>query len=144
MKIVLTFDSFDEFQDQVAGYAARLAEMKAKKTLVPLEAVAESCKKLNEKLQAEQEPVTVAPENVPDPEPAQAPAEAPAADDKPDIDEKSYRLEVRRVLSKLNKMEGHKGEAVELIKTFGVSRMDDVALADLPALKKKAEEIINA
>ena len=130
MKIVLTFDSFDEFQDQVNGYAARLAGMKAKKTLVPLEAVAESCKKLQEKLTA--------------PEPAPAPAEAPAADEKPDIDEKSYRLEVRRVLSKLNKMEGHKGEAVELIKTFGVSRMDDVALADLPALKKKAEEIINA
>ena len=143
MKIVLTFDSFDEFQDQVNGYAARLAGMKAKKTLVPLEAVAESCKKLEEKLTApEPEPVAVTPENVPDPEPA--PAEVPAADEKPDIDEKSYRLEVRRVLSKLNKMEGHKGEAVELIKTFGVSRMDDVALADLPALKKKAEEIINA
>ena len=143
MKIVLTFDSFDEFQDQVNGYAARLAGMKAKKTLVPLEAVAESCKKLQEKLTAPApEPVAVTHENVPDPEPA--PAEAPAADEKPDIDEKSYRLEVRRVLSKLNKMEGHKGEAVELIKTFGVSRMDDVALADLPALKKKAEEIINA
>ena len=41
MKIVLTFDSFDEFQDQVNGHAARLAGMKAKKTLVPLEAVAE-------------------------------------------------------------------------------------------------------
>ena len=127
MQITLSFDSFEEFQTEINKYAARLKPKKP--DLVPVEDVVEAIK---EQEKAEK------PAPAPKPE-----AEAPAADEKPAVDE-SYRLEVRRTLSKLNKMEGHKGEAIALIKTFGVSRLDDVALNDLPALMQKAEEAINA
>ena len=79
----------------------------------------------------------------------------PAAEEKPkkaanvanvanvaNIDE-SYRVKVRGVLAALNKKTG-KNTATELIKGFNAAKLTDVALEDLPALMKQAEEALNA
>lgn len=84
----------------------------------------------------------------------ETPAPAPAAEEKPkkaekpapadtaDIDE-SYRVKVRGVLAALNKKTGE-NTATKLIKGFGVAKLTDVDLKDLPALMKQAEEALNA
>nr|DAX61916.1 MAG TPA: hypothetical protein [Caudoviricetes sp.] len=58
------------------------------------------------------------------------------------VDE-SYRTRVRKTLASLNKKTG-KNTASELIHTFGVEKLTEVALEDLPALMQKAEETLNA
>ena len=73
----------------------------------------------------------------------------PAAEEKPKKAEKaekideSYRVKVRGVLAALNKKTG-KNTATELIKGFNAAKLTDVALKDLPALMKQAEEALNA
>ena len=52
-------------------------------------------------------------------------------------------MEVRKTLAQLNKKVG-KNIASELIKGFGVDKLTEVALADLPALMSKAKEALNA
>ena len=54
-----------------------------------------------------------------------------------------FRVEVRKTLAQLNKKVG-KNIASELIKGFGVDKLTEVALADLPALMSKAKEALNA
>ena len=131
MKIVLSFDSFDEFQEQVGRYAAKLRPKKPE--LVPVEDIAavvkaEEAKKAAPKKEA-------APEPTPAPEPE---AEKPAA-----VTE-DYRAEVRHVLHELNVKKNSKTAATDIIKTFGVSRLTDVPLSDLPELMKKAQEALDA
>ena len=131
MKIVLSFDSFDEFQEQVGRYAAKLKPKKPE--LVPVEDIAavvkaEEAKKAAPKKEA-------APEPTPAPEPE---AEKPAA-----VTE-DYRAEVRHVLHELNVKKNSKTAATDIIKTFGVSRLTDVPLSDLPELMKKAQEALDA
>lgn len=67
---------------------------------------------------------------------------APAPEPEPEVDE-SYRVEVRKVLAALNKKTGE-NTASKLIKEFGVDKLTDVKLADLPALMAKAKEVRDA
>ena len=60
----------------------------------------------------------------------------------PQVDE-SYRVEVRRVLAKLNK-KTETNTATKLIRGFGVEKLTEVALKDLPELMRQAEEALNA
>ena len=139
MKIVLSFDSFEEFQEQINSYARRLC---GKSDLVPIEDVTaaikaedlnKSAQKTAEKKAAEKKAEPAA-EETPAPEPAEAPAE---------VDE-SYRTEVRRVLYEYNKKTGKKTSATDLIQQFGVNSLSKVALSDLPALMQMAQEALNA
>ena len=54
-----------------------------------------------------------------------------------------YRIEVRKLLAKLNKKTGQ-NTAKKLIQQFGAGKLADVKLEDLPALMAKAEEAYNA
>lgn len=130
MKIVLTFDSFEEFQKEVGRYAAKLRP--AKPEAVPLEDVAAVLK-----AEAEKKPEPKKdPAPAPDPEPAQAPEPVKVTED--------FRAEVRHVLHELNKQKNSKTAATDIIKTFGVNRLTDVPLSDLPALMAKAKEALDA
>lgn len=135
MKIVLTFDSFEEFQEQVGRYAAKLKPKKPE--AVPLEDVAavlkaEEAKK--EKLAPKQEPTPAS-----DPEPVPE-----VKGEKPVTVTEDYRAEVRHMLHELNKTKNSKTAATDIIKTFGVNRLTDVPLSDLPALMEKAKEALDA
>ena len=127
MRIVLTFDSFEEFQEQVGRYAAKLKPVKP--VAVPLEDVAAVLKAEADKKPAEKKEA-----------PAKK-AEEPAAA-APEVDEK-YRIEVRKVLAELNKKTGE-NIASKLIKDLGKDKLTDVALSDLPALMAKAKEQLDA
>ena len=130
MKIVLTFDSFEEFQKEVGRYAAKLRP--AKPEAVPLEDVAAVLKaEAEKKPEPKKDPVPA-----PDPEPAQAPEPVKVTED--------FRAEVRHVLHELNKQKNSKTAATDIIKTFGVNRLTDVPLSDLPALMDKAKEALDA
>lgn len=127
MKITVTFDSLDELY----------AHMNLNKGFEPI-------------------PVTLARAEQPAQE-AQEPQSAPEGfqpEDNPPFDEKpqekpatdvteDFRIEVRKFLARLNKSTG-KNTASELIKTFGVSKLTDVKLEDLPALMTKAKEVYDA
>lgn len=132
MKIVLTFDSFEEFQEQVGRYAAKLKPKKPE--LIPVEDVAavikaDEAKKAEKPKQAEPAPEPV-------PEPVAEPKQVTVTED--------FRAEVRHVLHELNKQKNSKTAATDIIKTFGVSRLTDVPLSDLPALMDKAKEALDA
>lgn len=79
-------------------------------------------------------------EAAPMPEPAQE-APEPEKPDAPAVDE-GFRMTVRKTLAELNKKAG-KNIASELIKGFGVEKLTEVALADLPALMEKAKEALD-
>lgn len=123
MKITVTFDSLDEFE-AFKGTAA-VAPQSAQKPVEEQEAP--KAKKSAPKEEAPAE--------------AEAPKKtaAPAA---PAVTE-DFRVEVRKTLAQLNKSTGG-NVAKELIKGFGVSKLTEVKLEDLPALMKKAQEALNA
>ena len=73
---------------------------------------------------------------------APAEAETPKAAATPVVTE-DFRVEVRKTLAQLNKKTGG-NEAKELIKGFGVSKLTEVKLEDLPALMEKAQAALNA
>lgn len=73
---------------------------------------------------------------------APAPEPTPEKEDTPEVSE-DFRIEVRKTLAKLNKKVG-KNMASDLIKEFGVEKLTEVALSDLPALMDKAKEALNA
>lgn len=122
MKITVTFESLDEFQAYMKNAAPEAA-------------------------QKPQEPPKAAPVKN-DPPKAQKPKEAPTAAPKPDVNRvtgeppaitEDFRVEVRKELAALNKKVG-RNIAKELIATFGVDKLTDVRLEDLPALMDKAKE----
>ena len=79
-------------------------------------------------------------------EPAQEPEENPPFDEKPaEAITEDFRVEVRKILAKLNKATT-KSTAGDLIESMGVStrKLSDVPLEDLPALMKKAKEAYDA
>lgn len=139
MTITLTFDSLDEFFEQIEAYAKRRITVQPKKDLVPIEDVAKAIEEekavdhaaLNESAKATTEIINR----------AEAKEETPAPE--PEITE-DYRKEVRRVLYQLKQKSGDKEISMNLIKEFGVSGLSDVALKDLPALMAKAQEALNA
>lgn len=151
MTITLTFNSLDEFFDQIEAYAKRriVVRPKAKPEEAPiadvvrvleeeqkkadLAALNESAKATTEIInRAEAKKETPAPESEPEPKKAE-----------PEVDE-DYRKEVRRVLYQLKQKSGDKEISMNLIKEFGVNGLSDVALKDLPALMAKAQEALNA
>ena len=64
------------------------------------------------------------------------------APEKTEVSE-DFRVEVRKTLAQLNKRTG-KNTASELIRSFGVEKLTDVKLSDLPALMDKAKEALDA
>ena len=152
MKLTLEFNSMEEFYDELAKIVSGLhlnAESAPK--AVPFEqavdhaALNASAKKTTEiinKAEAKEEAEEVAEKVLPkekrdvlvkDPAPA------------PEVDE-SYRLEVRRALSKLNaiaKQNGGGKPAQELVKKLGFDKLSDVTLEKLPELMQMAKEALD-
>jgi hypothetical protein len=141
MTIKLTFNSLDEFFEQIEAYAKRRITVQPKKDLAPIEDVAKAIEEekavdhaaLNESAKKATEIINR----------AEAKEETPAPEPEPEITE-DYRKEVRRVLYQLKQKSGDKEISMNLIKEFGVSGLSDVALKDLPALMAKAQEALNA
>lgn len=126
MKITITFDSLEEFKKHIIG--------------VPEAAPAQ---KATEALQSDE-----APQPKKNPKKAEKPQEEDAgqSDEAPEKEgevSEEFRVEVRKTLAKLNKKVG-KNMASELIKEFGVEKLTEVSLSDLPALMDKAKEALNA
>lgn len=74
--------------------------------------------------------------------PAPAPEPTPEKEETLEVSE-DFRIEVRRALATLNRTVG-KNIASELIRSFGVEKLTEVALSDLPALMDKAKKVLNA
>lgn len=128
MKITVTFDSLEEFQKHITGLTIEAPAQKAAEA--PQSDEEPKPKKNPKKAEKPQE------------EEAGQPEEAPEKEEAPEVSEE-FRVEVRKALAKLNKKVG-KNLASELIKGFGVEKLTEVALSDLPALMDKAKEALNA
>ena len=87
--------------------------------------------------EAQEEPKTAREEA--DPVKPEEPASAP---EKPQKVDESVRVEVRKMLATLNKMQTG-NPAKQLIEKTGYKRLTDVPLELLPDLKKAAEEALN-
>ncbi len=73
-------------------------------------------------------------------EPVQEAEEAPqASEEAPKVD----RIALRKMLANINKKTGE-NMASKLVKEFGVDKFTEVKDEDLPALQKRAEEVLNA
>ena len=128
MKITVTFDSLEEFKSHMAGETAvttapQSAQAPVERTEAP---------KAKKSAPKEEMPWKEAPTE----------AEAPKKAAVPAVTE-DFRVEVRKTLAQLNKKTGG-NEAKELIKGFGVSKLTEVKLEDLPALMEKAQAALNA
>lgn len=120
MQIVCTFDTYDEFL-AFAGLSS-----------------AEPAARAEEPVKAE--PAKEEPKGVEEPAVQEQPAEElPFKEEEKTVD----ITVVRKTLTKLNKAVG-RNVAKDLIKEFGASKLTDVAATDLPALLKKAEEMLGA
>lgn len=128
MKITITFDSLEEFKKHIIGVPEAAPAQKAPE--VPQSDEEPKPKKNPKKAEKPQE------------EDAGQPDEAPEKEEAPEVSE-DFRVEVRKTLAKLNKKVG-KNMASDLIKEFGVEKLTEVALSDLPALMDKAKEALNA
>lgn len=128
MKITITFDSLEEFKKHIIGVPEAAPAQKAPEA--PQSDEEPKPKKNPKKAEKPQE------------EDAGQPDEAPEKEEAPEVSE-DFRVEVRKTLAKLNKKVG-KNMASDLIKEFGVKKLTEVALSDLPALMDKAKEALNA
>lgn len=114
MKITVTFDDLNEFQTYIGSQPLN------RPVQTPQEAPkADGSKKAQETNLCEEDP---------------APG-TPLTED--------FRVEVRKTLAQLNKKVG-KNIASKLIKGFGVDKLTEVALSDLPTLMDRAKEALNA
>lgn len=121
MQIVCTFESYEEF---LAFAGLNKTEKKAAPAPRKKDPVKEE----------------TAPEPVQETaQPEQPAEELPFKEEEPAVD----ITVVRKTLTKLNKQTG-KNTAKDLIKEFGAAKLTDVAASDLPALLKKAEEMLDA
>ena len=129
MKITVTFDSLEEFQEHVkvqAVQGTQRATQEAQRVTGgagPKEGTEKAEKDLGASQEGRQEA-------------AEGGADAPKVSE-------AFRVEVRKTLAQLNKKVG-KNIASELIKGFGVDKLTEVALADLPALMARAKEALDA
>ena len=152
MKMTLEFSSLEEFYDELAKIVSGLhlnAESATK--AVPFEeavdhaALNASAKKTTEiinKAEEKTEAEEIAEKVLPN-EKREVLAKDPAP--APEVDEK-YRLEVRRVLSKLNaiaKQNGGGKPAQELVKKLGFDKLSDVTPEKLPELMQMAKEALD-
>lgn len=140
MQIVLTFNSFEELQQEL--YRWTKATMTGKLDPAPAKdpIAAETSAEAEKTQKVVQFEKKAEPEIMPEPTPAPEPT--PEPEPAPQVDE-SYRVEVRKQLAKLNKKTGE-NTASKLIKGFGVDKLTEVALKDLPELMRQAEEALNA
>lgn len=152
MKIVLEFESLQDLENELTRWC------KAKKTgnLEPIkvdpngkaqktaEDNADLAKVVEEQRGKNVVPFEkkAEPEPTPEPEPEHVQGDEIMPAPVPQVDE-SYRIEVRKTLAKLNKQTGE-NTASKLIKGFGVDKLTEVALKDLPELMRQAEEALNA
>lgn len=118
MKITITFDTLEEFQ----------AHMRIQTPNKPLQEAPRGTESKKDQEAARSDLIEDTP--------------APGAPTVPEVTE-DFRVEVRKALAELNKKVG-KNIASDLIKGFGVDKLTDVALADLPALMEQAKEALNA
>lgn len=140
MKITVVYDSMEEFlrhtmvdgslKSTITHYSDEAMQAAAEKELDIQRLVAETAK-----LPEAQEAPKMAQEE-PDPVKTEEPAEKPQK-----VDE-SMRVEVRKMLATLNKMQTG-NPAKQLIEKTGYKRLTDVPLELLPDLKKAAEEALN-
>lgn len=134
MKITVVYDSMEEFlrhtmvdgslKSTITHYSDEAMQAAREKEL-DIQKLANETAKLPE---AQEEPKMAAEE-------AEEPASAP------EIDE-SLRVEVRKMLATLNKMQTG-NPAKQLIAATGYKRLTDVPLELLPDLMKQAEEALN-
>ncbi len=131
MKITVEFDNLEEFQKHMTvGNAILITDagvtFKQNSPIIP-----DTSKKPAE--QAQEEPAEIKTE---DPAPVEEkPQEGPKITEE-------YRVEVRKALATLNKMQtGNPAKA--LIAETGYKRLTDVPLEMLPDLMKKAQEAMN-
>lgn len=142
MKITLQFDGLEDLYGTLNEFLGmdrdlRNASQKAVPFKDAVDHAEQTAKELNESAKKTAEIINRA-EAKEEAEKKAKPAPAP----EPEVDE-SYRVEVRKVLAALNKKTGE-NTASKLIKEFGVDKLTDVKLADLPALMAKAEEVRDA
>lgn len=131
MTIQLTFDSFDDY---CAGIR-KLADSMAQEPAVETEFVPEPEKPIV----ITEEPAEKAPKAVQEPEKTEQ--EEPKAEQAVTED---FRVEVRRILSRINKTTGTKLASKLIKEVTGKERLTEVALEDLPALMEKAKEVLDA
>lgn len=130
MTINLTFNDFGEMKSAIVEMAKLITADKTAQEIV---------KKIPEK--SEKTPAKAekkAGSNVPE-QPTVPPMPEPVKAEEPKID----RVELRKILSVLNKSTG-KNTARELINGMGFRALTDVPDDRLAELKAKAEEVINA
>jgi len=147
MKITLQFDGLEDLYGTLNEFLGMDRDLRnASQKAVPFKdavdhaektAKKQTAKELNESAKTTAEIINRA-EAKEEAEKKAKPAPAP----EPEVDE-SYRVEVRKVLAALNKKTGE-NTASKLIKEFGVDKLTDVKLADLPALMAKAKEVRDA
>lgn len=142
MKITLQFDGLEDLYGTLNEFLGmdrdlRNASQKAVPFKDAVDHAEQTAKELNESAKTTAEIINRA-EAKEAAEKKAKPAPAP----EPEVDE-SYRVEVRKVLAALNKRTGE-NTASKLIKEFGVDKLTDVKLADLPALMAKAKEVRDA
>ncbi len=142
MKITLQFDGLEDLYGTLNEFLGmdrdlRNASQKAVPFKDAVDHAEQTAKELNESAKKTAEIINRA-EAKEEAEKKAKPAPAP----EPEVDE-SYRVEVRKVLAALNKKTGE-NTASKLIKEFGVDKLTDVKLADLPALMAKAKEVRDA
>lgn len=136
MKITVTFDSLEEFKDCLGIQSPSMSTLAAAES-AQKEPEKTGPKKNTKKAEKAQETAQAAAE-----EDLREDTPAPGTPSAPEVTE-DFRVEVRKTLAQLNKKVG-KNIASELIKGFGVDKLTEIALADLPALMSKAKEALNA
>ena len=130
MTINLTFNDFGEMKAAIVEMAKLItADKMAQEIVKKIPAKAEKIPEKSEKK---------AGSNVPE-QPTVPPMPKPVKAEEPKID----RVELRKILSVLNKSTG-KNTARELINGMGFRALTDVPDDRLAELKAKAEEVINA
>lgn len=128
MKLTITFDSLEEFNNYIIDVGSPSAPAPAQK--------AAEAPQRDETPKAKKNPKEAEkPQNEDVRQPEKAPEKTEVSED--------FRVEVRKTLAQLNKKTG-KNTASELIRSFGVEKLTDVELSDLPALMDKAKEALDA
>lgn len=144
MTITLTFNSLDEFFEQIEAYAKRRITVrpKAKPEAAP---IADVIKAIEEDKAVDHAALNESAKATAEINRAEAKEETPAPEPEPEPEiTEDYRKEVRRVLYQLKQKSGDKEISMNLIKEFGANGLSNVALKDLPALMAKAQEALNA
>lgn len=137
MKITLQFDGLEDLYGTLNEFLGMDRDLRnASQKAVPFKDAVDHAEQTAKELNDSAKKATAKEEAEKKAKPAPAPAPEPEVDE-------SYRVEVRKVLAALNKKTGE-NTASKLIKEFGVDKLTDVKLADLPALMAKAKEVRDA